>query len=61
MPPAFERGIIELPLRRSDLPNELRKVVSVFFIAGPAAFGGKIILVPPFELSFGGNGILPAS
>jgi hypothetical protein len=47
---AFKRGIIEPPLRGSDLPNELRKVVPIFFVAGPAAFGGKIILVPPFEL-----------
>src|SRR2546427_5321827 len=48
---ALERGIIEAPLRRSDLPNEFRKVVPVFVVARPAAFGGKIILVPPFELS----------
>src|SRR5262245_33712778 len=47
---AFERGIIEPPLRGSDLPNELGKIVPVFPIAGPAAFGGKIILVPPLEL-----------
>src|SRR5439155_24245465 len=43
----------EVPFRRSDLPNELRKVVSVFVVAGAAAFGGKIILVPPLELSVG--------
>ena len=47
---AIERGIVELPLRRSDLPDELRKIVPVFFVARPAAFGGEIILVPPFEL-----------
>jgi hypothetical protein len=43
----IERGIIEIPLRRSELPNELRKIVPVFFIAGASAFGGKIILVRP--------------
>src|SRR2546425_11964230 len=48
---AIERGIIEVPLRRSDLPNQLRKVVPVFVVAGPAAFRGKVILVPPLELS----------
>src|SRR6266576_3165143 len=48
---AIERGIIEVPLRRSELPNELRKVVSVFVVAGAAAFRRKIILIPPFELS----------
>ena len=48
---AIERGIIEFPLRRSDLPNELRKIVPVFVVAGPAALGGKIILIPPLELS----------
>jgi len=47
---AIERGILEAPLRRSDLPNELRKVVPVFVVAGSAAFGGEVILVPPFEL-----------
>ena len=47
---AIERGIIEVPLRRSKLPDELRKVVPVFVVAVPAAFGGKIILIPPLEL-----------
>jgi hypothetical protein len=37
---ALERGIIEVPLRRSDLPNELRKVVPVFLVASPATFRG---------------------
>jgi hypothetical protein len=47
----IERRIIEVPLRRRKLPNELRKVVAVFVVAYPAAFGGKIVLVPPLELS----------
>src|SRR2546430_1782429 len=38
---AIERGIVEVPFWRCDLPNELRKVVPVFIVAGPAAFGGK--------------------
>src|SRR3979490_2157270 len=48
---AIERGIIEVPLRRSDLPDELGKIVPVFLVAGPAAFRGEIILVPPLQLS----------
>ena len=48
---AIERAIIEVPLRRSDLPNEPGKIVPVFIVARPPAFRGKIILVPPFELS----------
>src|SRR5262249_24663139 len=46
----IERGIIEVPLRRRELPNELREVVSISVVAGPAALGGKVILVPPLEL-----------
>ena len=41
---AIKRGIIEIPLRRSELPDELREVVPVFVVADPAAFGGEIIL-----------------
>src|ERR1700693_4548047 len=48
---ALERSIVEVPLWRSNLPNEFRKVVPVFIVADPASFRGKIILVPPFELS----------
>src|SRR5215475_8510740 len=55
---ALECGIIEPPLRRSDLPNELRKIVPIFFVAGPAAFGAKIILVPPLELGLWWQGHL---
>src|SRR5258708_17935637 len=46
---AIKRGIIEIPLRRSELPDQLREVVPVFVIADPAAFGGKIKLVPPLQ------------
>src|SRR6516164_5209173 len=48
---AIERRVVEIPLRRNRPPNELRKVVQIFAVAGPAAFRGEIILVPPFELS----------
>ena len=48
---ALERNVIESPLRRSDLPDELRKIVPVFVVAGAAAVRGKIVLVPPLELT----------
>jgi hypothetical protein len=40
---ASERGIIEVPVRRSDLPNEPGKIVTVFVVAKPPAFCGKIV------------------
>jgi hypothetical protein len=48
---AIEGGIIEGPLRRSELPDELGKVVRVLVVAGTAAFRRKIILVPSLERS----------
>src|SRR5262245_17361527 len=47
---AIKRSVIELPFRRSRLPNELGKIVPVLVVACPAAFRGEIILVPPCEL-----------
>src|SRR5262249_34458444 len=48
---ALKRAIVEVPLRRSDLPDELGKIVPVFVVARVTSFGGKIILVPPLQLS----------
>ena len=48
---AIESGIVEIPFWRSELPNELGKIATVFVVAGPAVFRGKIVLVPPCELS----------
>src|SRR5262249_11440731 len=47
---AIEGGVVEIPFRRRELPDELRKVVPVFLVAGPATLRGKIELVPPIEL-----------
>src|SRR5580658_9230957 len=47
---AIERGVIEVPLRRSQLPDELRKIVPVFVITCAPSFCRKIKLVPPLEL-----------
>src|SRR5215831_18095805 len=46
---AIERRIIEVPFRRSELPDELVEIMTVFFVACAAAFRRKIKLVPPFE------------
>src|SRR6185503_9401702 len=58
---AIERGIAELPLRRRDLPDQLGEIVSVLVVAGPAALGREVVLVPPLQLRRRGNGIRPAS
>src|ERR1700743_2363907 len=29
---AIEGGVVEIPFRRSELPNQLRKIVPVFFV-----------------------------
>src|SRR5262245_42585905 len=47
----IERSRIEVPFWRRKLPNEPGKITPIFFVAGSAAFGGKIKLIPPFELS----------
>src|SRR6202041_1106440 len=48
---AIERGVVEIPLRRSDLPDQLRKIVPIFVIAGSAALCREIILIPPLQFS----------
>src|SRR5208337_4368265 len=50
---AVERRVIELPSRRSDLPDELGKIVPVFVVALPSAFRGEVVLIPPLELGLG--------
>ena len=50
---ALERGIVEIPFRRSDLPHKLVEIVPVFGVAEPAAFDRKIVLVPPSQLALG--------
>ena len=46
----IERRVVKTPLRRCDLPNELRKLVAVFFVARAPAFRREVVLVPPLEL-----------
>ena len=44
---AIECRIIEAPLRRSELLDQLCEIVPVLVVADAAAFRGEIILVPP--------------
>src|SRR5262249_57355312 len=44
---AVERGVVELPLRGRQLPDELREIAPVFVVAGAAALRGEVELVPP--------------
>jgi len=48
---ARKRRVIEVPLRRSRLPDKLRELAPVFLVAGPAALSGEIELVP--KIKFG--------
>ena len=46
----IERRVVKTPLGRCDLPNELRKLVAVFFVARAPAFRREVGLIPPLEL-----------
>src|SRR6267154_2411723 len=39
---SLEGGIVELPLRRPELPDQLGEVAPVLFIAGTSAFRGEV-------------------
>src|SRR2546425_3114494 len=47
---AIEGGVIEIPLRRRDFPDELREILSIPFVAGAAALRREIVLIPPLKL-----------
>src|SRR5262249_43478580 len=52
---AVERGIVELPLRRGELPDQPVEVAPVLLVAELAALGGEIKLVPPLEFGVRGE------
>src|SRR5579859_3862123 len=56
---AIECRVVEVPLRRSKPPDELREIVPVFVVAGPAAFRREIELIPPFQLGLRRSGFFP--
>src|SRR5258707_84466 len=47
---SIERCVVELPLRRGELPDQFGEVVPVLVVALAATFGSKVVLVPPFQL-----------
>ena len=55
---AVERRVVELPLRRRELPDQLREIMPVFIVAEYAAFSGEVKLVPPFQLGLWRQGRL---
>src|SRR5215470_10893714 len=55
---AIEGRVVEIPLGRSGLPDQLRELTPILFVAGAAAIGGKIELVPPFILGLWRQGHL---
>ena len=57
----IEGGIVEIPFGRSKLPNELRKIVTVFVVAFSAAVGGEVKLVPPLQLGPASSGLFATS
>src|SRR5579863_5004643 len=53
---AIEGSSVEVPLWRSELPNEFVEIARVLAVALFPALGGEIKLVPPFELGHWGQG-----
>src|SRR5438270_701970 len=49
----LERLVIELPLRRRRLPNQLREITAILLVALPAPVGREVELVPPLQLCGG--------
>ena len=54
------RSIVEIPLGRSLVPDELIELVNVFRIAGFAHRGGEIVLIPKQERRLGWPRLLVA-
>ena len=50
---AIEYGVVEILLRRCELPDQPREIMSIFVIAGLATVGGEVILVLPLQLRCG--------
>src|SRR5919204_2018622 len=48
---AVEGRLVEVPPWRGGLPDEPGEVVPVLLVAGAAAFGREVELVPPLQLS----------
>src|SRR4029453_7044434 len=47
---AIEHGVVEVPLRRCDLPDQLVELAPVLAVTEAAALSGKVVLIPPAQL-----------
>ena len=47
---AVESGVVKVPFRRSELPDQPGEVMPVFVVTGLAAISGEVELVPPLKL-----------
>src|ERR1700750_1741329 len=47
-----KRCLIEFPLRRRELPDQLGKITPVFGITFATALCRKVVLIPPLKLGF---------
>src|SRR5262249_9168734 len=56
---AIEGGVVECPFRGRDLPDELRKLVAVFFATGATTVGGEGKPIRPFEYGLRWRWYLP--
>src|ERR1700751_3800821 len=45
----IEGGVVKLPLRRGELPNQLCEVTGILFVTRAPALGGEVELIPPCE------------
>jgi hypothetical protein len=52
---AIERGIVERPFWRSSLPDQLRELTTISFVADSTALGRKIELIPKVKIASGFN------
>ena len=59
--PSDRNGVVELPFRRGNLPNELRKLVAILLVTRSTAVSREVYWYHHWSSDRGGNGILLAS
>src|SRR5262249_36298006 len=47
---AIKGRVVEVPLRRGNLPDQLREIAPIFVVADTAALRREVILIPPLQL-----------
>ena len=58
---ALEGCVVEVPPRRGGPPDQLRELAPVSLVAGAAALGREVVLIPPLQLGFGRQRQFPAA